>query len=204
MMHSRRIEKQLTLLEEEKSLDIVSTAVYSMDDNGFLRGWRGATRPEVDAWHILKHGFLLHPTIAGRREWFLKNPYNEAYRKAQDLELWCRTASDLRFEVLGTPLHFYREAAARQISTYLASAYAAQQCIRVYGAERQLPLRSLYLLLRSYLKMSVHIVSHSIGLREWLIARRNSPLTHLQYQEACLELQKLRATPLPLCEDRVG
>ena len=53
---------------------------------------------------------IINPTVAASREWFVKNPYSEdaAFLRAQDFELWTRTANLLRIVHIDAPLIYYR------------------------------------------------------------------------------------------------
>ena len=73
-------------------------------------------RPES----VLRRGLLIHPTVMmGRTEWFRANPYDAAYVRAEDRELWVRTCATTKFGRLCEPLFFYREGLGGNLNNYV-------------------------------------------------------------------------------------
>src|SRR4030095_14130564 len=97
VMHPQRIERQVGLLRADPAIDLVDTATFTVGDDLTPLGIRGDRpldpRPET----VLRHGLLIHPTVMGRSEWFRANPYDPAFVRAEDRELWIRTCTTARY-----------------------------------------------------------------------------------------------------------
>lgn len=113
LMPRCRIERQLSLLNNRADLDLVSTGVCSLTDDCEPVGVRCVTpQHQVTPRGLLAgQSGIVHASILGRREWFLRNPYREDLAKSQDTNLWVRAFSkrDLRVSIIPEPLYFYRE-----------------------------------------------------------------------------------------------
>ena len=105
-----RIEVQLKYLLSGKKL--VSSGVNIIDNSGKTIG-----RSKVYPFHnfirnVLMYCFhlnpVIHPTVAGNREIFIKNIYNENLRYAQDVELWFRISKQFKFFFTKEILLYYR------------------------------------------------------------------------------------------------
>jgi glycosyltransferase involved in cell wall biosynthesis len=73
----------------------------------------------------LERGGLAHATLVARRSWLADNPYDEGLTRAEDRDLFCRTAGKSRFTVVPEPLYAVRVLPGR--STFLADYLAAQR-----------------------------------------------------------------------------
>jgi len=105
IMHPERLSEQVAYLDANPDIDIVGTDVYFIDNDMNIRG-RGRTPVRRLCSRLSYTGFF-HPTITGRRDWFLKNPYSHEFLRCEDVELWIRTASEIRAAVIEKPLFFY-------------------------------------------------------------------------------------------------
>ena len=70
--------------------------------------------------------------IFAEKKWFLKNPYNENYIRAQDYELWIRTSEKNSFGILNTALLFYREVSSNDFEKYLKAYKSNKQAILLH------------------------------------------------------------------------
>lgn len=110
IMHPDRLLTQLMYLENNQSIDIVSSGLISIDANNNVCGFRSTSQIVTNL--SLDKGFpIVHPTVMARKDWYLRNLYNEYYARSQDYELWCRTYAnnDLKIAILPDLLLFYRE-----------------------------------------------------------------------------------------------
>lgn len=113
LMAIDRIEKQIRFLDQNTRFDLVSTGILSIKNDLSLVGYRGS---KVDKEISLSDAILgttgiIHASIVARKEWFLRNLYNEKNQLAEDYELWLRAylKNDLRVGFIEDPLYFYRE-----------------------------------------------------------------------------------------------
>jgi len=194
LMHPERIERQLRFLRANPSVDLVDTATVTVDDDLTPRGIRGEhpldPRPEA----VLRRGLLIHPTVMGRAEWFRANPYDPAYVRAEDRELWSRTCATTRFARLSAPLFFYREGSAGNLRNYLRSERTVRDILDRYGPPLVGAHRTRLLVLGSRLKSAVYRVGTGLGLQSRLIERRNRPLDPSEIREARRVLAAIRST----------
>ena len=133
LMHPKRLEVQLRCLARSAPVDLVATAAYIIDQNGRLAAVAGAEPLDTTPRHVLVHGLFLHPTVAGRTEWFRENPYDEFYVRAEDHELWVRTCRQSRFAKIPEPLYFYRETRPPDLRKCAESHRTGRKIFRRYG-----------------------------------------------------------------------
>lgn len=114
IMHPEKIEKQLKVLESHPEIDILSTNLYSIDENNRVQGKR-FDRENSFLGEILP---IMHPTVMARSEWFKQNPYDEKAVRVEDAELWLRTKEFSTFRTMGEPLFFYREIGNKYYKRY--------------------------------------------------------------------------------------
>ena len=83
----------------------MGTNAFSIDDKNHIKGIR-FTNSDSNLYSVKK---FIHPTIIGKTEWFLNNPYDEKAIRIEDAELWFRTREFSCFIQINQPLLFYRE-----------------------------------------------------------------------------------------------
>lgn len=110
IMHPDRLLIQLNYLKNNPSLDLVSSGLVSIDAQNNVCGFR-STSKIITNLSIGKGFSIIHPSVIARKEWYLRNLYDESYSRSQDYELWCRSfaTNDLRIAILPDLLLFYRE-----------------------------------------------------------------------------------------------
>src|SRR4029077_7271683 len=99
----------LAFLEENSLVQVVGSGAYVIDSKGNIVGVRESIRRQTTRRSVIRRGYFLHPTVMGRRNWFLANPYDSSYTRAEDHELWSRTYEEHAFANLADRLMFYRE-----------------------------------------------------------------------------------------------
>lgn len=171
IMHPRRIEKQVEFLKSNPDIDIVGTAAAIIDASNQITGVRGYGPLPRTPLEIFRKGLLIHPSIAGRRAWFQNNPYDETYRRAEDYELWCRTAGTLRAAKIEEPLLFYRDGYSG-LDAYKSNLIYARNAILRHGPQKIGHLRSKLLLSSLWVKKIVHNTAAHLNVRELIIRRR--------------------------------
>lgn len=133
LMHPDRIRRQVEALDADQTLDVTGTATYTMNATGVVNGVRGLTRVDTSPAAVVARGLLVHPTVTGRRSWFRRHPYDERFVRAEDRELWCRTANVSRFALVAEPLYFYREGGTGALAKYIKSCRTDRAIYRRYG-----------------------------------------------------------------------
>ncbi|MEN8358237.1 glycosyltransferase family 2 protein [Acinetobacter towneri] len=111
LMHPDRIKIQLDFLEKNKEFDLVSTGLVSINDKNQVRGIRCLREIYTDFSEVKRHYPIVHASILAKRDWYLRNKYDQSLPRTEDFELWCRTISnnDLKLAVLPEALYYYRE-----------------------------------------------------------------------------------------------
>jgi len=120
IMFRERLEKLDEALRAADENTVVGSAAISIDEHSRILGLRQVPQ-RVRGY--TREAPVIHPTIAARREWFLRNPYDEApvFHRAQDVELWMRVANQTTFLNIQRPLIFYRESSRYRIDVHFAN-----------------------------------------------------------------------------------
>ena len=71
LMFPARIEKQVSFLENHPDVDVIGSQAIVIDDNNMILGFRDSKLPESFD-EVLRKVIFIHPTVAGRTEWFRK------------------------------------------------------------------------------------------------------------------------------------
>jgi len=148
-------------------------------------------------------GLLIHPTVTGRAEWFRRNPYDPAFVRAEDRELWIRTGATTRVARLCEPLFFYREGPAGNLGNYLRTERTVRAILRRYGPPLVGMRQTRLLVMRSRLKSMTYRVGTGLGLQGRLISRRNRRLEVAEIREASRILAAIQVTPVSGLEEGV-
>ncbi len=86
-----RLEKQLAYLQRNSQIGIAGSYAQSMDEDSRLHHLIKKPENHLELkWQSLFSTPLLHPTIMGRRDIFIANPYDEHLLNSEDYELWSR------------------------------------------------------------------------------------------------------------------
>lgn len=125
----QRIELQIDFLQASPEIDLISTGILSLKNDLTLVGYRGTTNPKsinlADA--IMGTTGIIHASVVAKKDWFLRNLYNENNRLAEDYELWLTAylKNDLKVGFIEKPLYYYREDQSIQLKKLL-TAYDSQ------------------------------------------------------------------------------
>lgn len=202
MMHPERIERQARFLQSHPECDVVGTDAYAFAEG--TETWRALPSPGAgrDAHEVPVRGHFNHPTIMGKTEWFRSNPYDAGYGRAEDLELWCRTFSKSRFELMRDPLLLYRigKSGSGYGRKYRASARTVRRILRRYGPEHMGWPKTLGLMLESHAKSGMMTACDWLGCAERMQANRWPQVRGEELTRLGQILEQIRATPLPLEE----
>ena len=195
-MHPRRLERQIETLENHGCDTVVGSAAYSIDRDSNLIGMRPATSRQKLGFSA-RHSFH-HPTVAAPVEWFRRNPYSEQfiYSRAEDAELWCRTADRTTFLSIPQPLLFYREMGDGGFGNYLGSELGLLYLL--WERHRRPFLPFAVRASAELAKLWLTLLGEGLGaarLRDRLRYRRLAPPL---LQEASSALQLVKSCPLPI------
>lgn len=201
LMHPQRLARQVRLLEAQPEVDLVDTAMCSIDLENRPVGVRGLDEICARPATALARAILLHASVVGRTAWFQRHPYDPEYVRAEDHELWYRTVSRSHFARIREPLYFYRESMT-SVASYLQSHRSVEKIYRRHGPAEVGWLRTATLVAASRVKGWTYRMFSALGLREWLIALRNRPLLAEEAAAAQAAISEIMATAVPALERR--
>lgn len=193
IMVATRLSKQVNFLLDSPNIDVVASAAYLMDEHSLPFGvFELGPLPQTLPGVLRQGGLWAHPTITGKRDWFSANPYNTSatYRKAQDLELWCRTIQNSHFAKIPEPLLFYRVAHNGDPRKYWATGTVERLILRTYGTPVLNAPYLNYLMLRSWARTLRIIVSQALGLRKHAAGAKRRFHSESQRTKAQTELRE--------------
>ncbi len=198
VLHPLRLERQILVLEREHALQLIGTDLFALDEHGapcgvISRGPVQAQRP----YSVLRCTPLLHPTVTGRRSWFLDNPYDPKYKRAEDYELWCRALPGGAVYNLPEPLYYYRALSTFRLQKHLQTIWSCSKAVVRYGPESIGIARTSALLVRNALKAAVYCAFTGIGQPGFLVRRPYRMITPAECLEARQGLEKALQTEVP-------
>jgi len=196
LMLPKRVEMQVKLIMSDRTIDVVDTAAYTMDEKSTPVGKRGLEPIGKEENAPLKRMLLLHGSILGRKDWFARHPYNPDYIRAEDYELLCRTYRHSRFERVPEYLYVIREGNVN-IANYLKSKETLRKILRVYGRDNLAPLEYYKRIVDTHLKSLVYRLAGSMQLQGKLSARRNIPLSEEEKAFVAHMIEMIKAVELP-------
>lgn len=175
LMSPNRIEKQLSFLKEDQTLDLVTSGLYSISDNLELKGVRWHHSTSISFNDLLfKNGCgVVHAAIMARKSWLLRNPYDESLLVAQDYDLWIKAASknDFNIHLIQEPLYYYREDGNINVNKMKLARQYERELYRRFVEDDF--LNKFSLLTRSHLKSIGIYVLSSLNMLDVLRSRRN-------------------------------
>lgn len=111
LMSNDRLEKQINFLTANKDIDFVTTSYLSIGTDNELTGVMNIKNYQMKGAEILEgRTNLIHASLLARKDWYLRNMYNENSLLAEDYHLWLAAAKkdDLKYVVIEEPLYWYR------------------------------------------------------------------------------------------------
>lgn len=196
MMHPERLSKQIEYLKANQNIDIVDTAMYSMDQQCRGIGVRGLDPIDSRPAALLGGNFINHATIMGRTEWFRKNPYDPTYIRAEDCELWCRAFKTSHFSRIREALYFVREGLVN-VNNYLLSCKTVRQIIRLYGPLHTEKYRFLPLIIESHIKGYAYRFFSLVYSHDVLVNLRNQTLSEQEKIYVNNTIEQIKSIHIP-------
>jgi glycosyltransferase involved in cell wall biosynthesis len=193
MMMPDKLEKQMRILIENDTIDIIDTAAYTINEKDEPTGMRGTV--DLSSWDnkkVLKKALLFHPTVIAKTNWYKKNRYDQDFIRSEDFELWCRTFSSTNFFRIYEPLFLYREGKVN-IKNYTASNRTHRKILRKYGPGVLSPVELEWEILRSHLKSTVYRVFAIFNMQYTLSSKRNDKLNLTQVDQVKTAIQRIKS-----------
>ncbi|EDM47379.1 glycosyltransferase family 2 protein [Marinobacter algicola] len=202
LISPKRIERQLEVLIARPEIDLVSTGICSLTGNDEPIGVRGVPDSHVISARALLLGSsgIVHASLLGKRDWFLRNRYREDIRTGQDANLWVRAfaKNDLLVGFIEDPLYYYRED-GNVVSKKLINAYGEvmRTIVRDSGSSFSLADKS-YSYILTFLKIFVVRVLNVFGSLTILRDRRSGAFLGSKDKEKLIEeIQYIKNIDLP-------
>jgi glycosyltransferase involved in cell wall biosynthesis len=203
VMHPERLRLQVEF-HEATGADVVGTSAYIVDEHLRITGVRVAS-PFRTRVEVLRRGGFIHPSCLGRTRWFRDHPYDEAYPRAEDLELWVRTVERAQFAILASPLLFYREPRKPNLAAYGITWRTERKVLERYGGEVLGEPERLFRTWATYAKSAAYRLAAPFPFAtRALLARRSSTLSDAERIEAEASLARALRPPRPRRPLRVG
>lgn len=169
IMHPDRLKIQFEFLESNPDIDVVGAWAYSIDVNNQIHGLLKNNTNPTTSKEVVEHLCFIHPSVMGKRIWFINNSYTDLCPRLEDMELWCRTIDFSSFRNIPEALLFYREVGVPYLSKYLMSMKGERHLInRTFKSFKRVSL-----LLRNYLKCAVYTVVSILHAQDILIKNRS-------------------------------
>lgn len=128
IMHPRRLENQIAILKSHADIDVLGTNAYVIDENNLVFG-----RRYKQTEGLKKVESFIHPSIMGKKSWFLENLYDEKAIRIEDIELWYRTKQHSNFMITCEPLLFYREFGQNYYKKYFLANISKKYILQKYN-----------------------------------------------------------------------
>lgn len=193
LMHPDRLRQQMAYMQAHPDCDLLCTAAISLSEDLRAAGLRDTGPLDISPMSLLRTGAIIQPSVMTTAAWLRANPYRSGFERAEDRELWVRTAQRSVMAKLPEPLTFYREVGVFSLQKLVRSYTAERRVIREFGPEMAGRLSSLYLYLRSLLKSVAVRVIALLGQGERLVGRRYASDADLsEYQVVIDAIRKVR------------
>jgi glycosyltransferase involved in cell wall biosynthesis len=162
LMIANRLEFQYDFLTKNVAVDVVGSMAYLIGARNEILGYKKSLNPANFKQVVLSQGFFLHPSVMGRKSWFLKFNYNSEFKRGQDLELWIRSYHESNFVNLNEYLIFYREIGDDYKDKYFKIHVALMDILKLHRNLIPSYIRT-YVLLRSFLKCKLFYLFKYFG-----------------------------------------
>ena len=186
VIHPTRLARQMAFIEKQPACDLVGTWATITDAQGHPFGVIETRPPPLTPRHVLLHGALAHATVLGRRSWFAAHPYDEALTRAEDRDLWCRTAVTGQFAVLPMCLYVVRVDVEKRgfLSSYVEAQRQNRLIFSKYGPTMVGRVETARLIALTHAKSLVMRALTDAGLAQYLIRRRGRAPTETELRLA--------------------
>jgi len=179
-MSPTRLERQLEILMDNPTLDLVTTGLYSVTNELDLVGvrWHSSTSISFKDLLMKKGCGVVHAAILARKDWFQRNPYDISLKVAQDFDLWLRSSikNDFNIYLLPEPLYYYREEDSATPKKILVAYKNERIMYSKYGGKY-----ALVLLIKSYAKSFIVNLLKVTNQYSFLINKRSSSKNNVEY-----------------------
>ncbi|WP_237276356.1 glycosyltransferase family 2 protein [Tenacibaculum ovolyticum] len=197
LMHPERISKQMDVFLSDDLVDLVDTGTYSISEKGEPEGKRGMGPIKYNPKEILGKAMLLHASVVGKKEWYLKNKYNANYVRGEDCELWIRTYKFSKFRRIKEPLYIVREGKIN-IANYIRAIKTIRKIIYTYGGDILSKNELKKEIIKTYFKAFIYRLFGMFNLQGSLTKRRNEELDLKEKNKLKGIIENIKSINLPM------
>lgn len=186
LMFPDRVEKQVCFLEEHPDVDVVGGRAVVIGDMNEIIGTRETGRPDIKKSEVFNTTRYIHPTVAGRTEWFQKWRYREEFAGCEDMDFWVRCYNTTSFADLDYPVLFYRDPLKFKLKTYLNRQKKIVRSVWALRHEAPSFMTIICSYSHSFAAILLSVALSVMGMDKQMIRRRNQPLSpedSLHYQK---------------------
>lgn len=150
IMHPLRLETQIKFLLDNPNYDLVSSGLISINHKNEIQGYRCVLKTIWGLDNISISYPIAHPSVMAKKEWYVRNRYNNKYFRAEDFELWTRAIvnNDFKIVILSDLLLFYREQGNLSIDKIM---YSYKQVFSIYKEYKGIDFYLIKLFLKKYI-----------------------------------------------------
>lgn len=178
MMMPYRLEKQVAILDNHPDIDVVGGQAIVIGENNEMLGKRAISDVNFkNSNDYFKGARFIHPTVAGRIEWFRKWGYSNNMSGNEDLDLWIRSYKDSKFFDIQEPVLFYRDPYKFRLRTYFFRQRRFWKCAWKLRKYMSSSLFFIYCVGKGIVATSFAFMLTVIGKEERMISHRNIRLS---------------------------
>lgn len=166
--YPERFAKQVVYLETHPEVDVVGSAAIVFGDKGEALNYMPVQETHADICSRPWKGIgLIHPTLMGKRVWFVKHRYSHVPR-AQDHDMLLRACFTSRYANIPETLFGYRQNQVPIKKNIRSKWYYASSVVRTYWKLGK-PLMAIYGYLIQLIKILVYIIASIFRLQRVLL-----------------------------------
>jgi glycosyltransferase involved in cell wall biosynthesis len=171
-----RLEEQVSIMENDPSLEIIDSEAIIINENNEVTGSRSMKTDLANPRKVFDTAQFIHPTVMFRKSFIEKYLYNSEFDGAEDRDLWMRCCHSAHYHKIDRPLLFYREPGKLNIKSYL---FRGSQLTKLFKKHRNKISMGLFteLILKNRIRQIVSFTAHFLNLEAVLIRRRNKALS---------------------------
>ena len=179
LVASDRIIKQVEYLNKNKDINLVSTGICSISNTDDLISFRLPTQDKRLNTSINTAVYgkteVAHASIMARKDWYVRNRYNETAKLMEDYQLWLDATikNDFKVGFIKEPLYFYREESSTDYNKIINS-YKNQLNIIKFNYKDIIPIKTqvIFTVIINF-KIFITMILHRLGFINKLINIRN-------------------------------